>query len=98
PNEMLLAHGGKFLFVANANRNTATVIDTGAGKAIETIGTAIDPKAPPGITPNSIALTPDESLLFVSNANTNDVAVVNVKDPGGSAPLGFIPTGWYPTS
>ena len=88
---MLLAHGGKILFVANANRNTVTVIDTEAGKAIETIGTAIDPKAPPGSTPNSLALSPDESLLFVSNANTNNLAVVNVKDPGGSAPLGFIP-------
>jgi YVTN family beta-propeller protein len=98
PNEMLLAHEGKFLYVANANRNTVTVIDTEAGKAIETIGTAIDPKAPPGSTPNSLALSPDESLLFVSNANTNNLAVVNVKDPGGSAPLGFIPTGWYPTS
>ncbi len=98
PNEMLLAHEGKILFVANANRNTVTVIDTVAGKSIETIGTAIDPKAPPGSTPNSLALSPDESLLFVSNANTNNLAVVNVKDPGGSAPLGFIPTGWYPTS
>ena len=33
PNEMLLAHGGKILYVANANRNTVTVIDTEAGKA-----------------------------------------------------------------
>ena len=95
---MLLAQGGKILFVANANRNTVTVIDTEAGKAIETIGTAIDPKAPPGSTPNSLALSPDESMLFVANANTNNLAVVNVKDPGGSAPLGFIPAGWYPTS
>ncbi len=84
PNEMLLAHGGKFLFVANANRNTVTVIDTEAGKAIETIGTAIDPKAPPGSTPSSLALSADESLLLVSNANTNNLAVVNVKDPGGA--------------
>ena len=98
PNEMLLARGGKILFVANANRNTVSVIDTEAGKPIETIGTAIDPKAPPGSTPNSLALSPDESMLFVANANTNDLAVVNVKDPGGSAPLGFIPVGWYPTS
>ena len=37
-------------------------------------------------------------MLFVANANTNNLAVVNVKDPGGSAPLGFIPVGWYPTS
>ena len=99
PNEMLLARGGKTLFVANANRNTVSVIDTDKGKAIETIGTAIDPKAPPGSTPNSRwRLSPDESMLFVANANTNDLAVVNVKDPGGSAPLGFIPVGWYPTS
>ncbi len=37
-------------------------------------------------------------MLLVANANTNNLAVVNVKDPGGSAPLGFIPVGWYPTS
>jgi DNA-binding beta-propeller fold protein YncE len=98
PNEMLLAKGGKILFVANANRNTVSVIDTEAGKPIETIGTAIDPKAPPGSTPNSLALSPDESMLLVANANTNNLAVVNVKDSGGSAPLGFIPAGWYPTS
>jgi YVTN family beta-propeller protein len=98
PNEMLLAKTGKILFVANANRNTVSVIDTDSGKPIETIGTAIEPKAPPGSTPNSLALSPDESILFVANANTNNLAVVNVKDPGGSAPLGFIPVGWYPTS
>jgi DNA-binding beta-propeller fold protein YncE len=98
PNEMLLAHAGKILFVANANQNTVTVIDTDAGRAIETIGTAIDPRAPAGSTPTSLALSSDESVLFVANANTNDVAVVNVKQPGASLPLGFIPVGWYPTS
>jgi DNA-binding beta-propeller fold protein YncE len=98
PNEMILAHGGKILFVANANRNTVTVIDTETGRSMETIGTAIDPKAPAGSTPNSLALSPDESMLFVSNANTNNLTVVNVKEPGASAPLGFIPVGWYPTS
>ena len=98
PNELLLAKGGKILYVANANRNTVRVIDTAAGKAVETIGTAIDPKAPAGCTPSSLALSPDESMLLVANANTNNLAVVNVKEPGASTPLGFIPTGWYPTS
>ena len=98
PNEMLLTKGGEILFVANANRNTVSVFDTDDGKAVETIGTAIDPKAPPGSTPSSLALTSDEELLFVANANTNDVAVVNVKALGDSKPLGFIPAGWYPTS
>jgi DNA-binding beta-propeller fold protein YncE len=98
PNEILLARGGKILFVANANRNSVTVIDTQAGRAIETIGTAIDPRAPAGCTPNALALSPDESLLLVANANTNNLAVVSVREPGASAPLGFIPAGWYPTS
>src|SRR5206468_3526894 len=79
-------------------RNTVSVFDTEAGKAVETIGTAIDPRAPAGSTPNALALTPDENILFVANANNNNLAVVNVKERGASAPLGFIPTGWYPTS
>src|SRR5262249_15426706 len=98
PNELLLARGGKGLYVANANRNTVSVFDTAAGKALEVIGTAIDPRAPAGCTPSSLSLTPDETVLFVANANTNDIAAINVKDPGGSTPLGFIPAGWYPTA
>jgi DNA-binding beta-propeller fold protein YncE len=98
PNEMLLARGGKVLFVANSNRNTVSVFDAEAGKPVETIGTAIAPGAPSGSTPSSLSLTPDESMLFVANANTNNLAVVNVKELGESTPLGFIPTGWYPTS
>ena len=98
PNELLLSKSGAILYVANANRNTVSVFDAKEGKGIETIGTAIDPNAPPGSTPSSLALTPDEELLFVANANTNDIAVFNVKEPGNSKPLGFIPAGWYPTS
>ncbi len=97
PNEMKLARGGKVLYVANANRNSVTVFDTEAGKAVETIGTAINPRAPSGSTPSSLALSADENVLFIANSNTNNVAVVNVKEIGESAPLGFIPTGWYPT-
>ncbi len=98
PNEMILAAGGKLLYVANANRNTVSVFSPEDGKAIEVIGTAIDSHAPPGSTPSSLTLTPNEEILFVANANTNDVAVVNVKDLGHSKPLGFVPAGWYPTS
>ncbi len=98
PNELILTKGAEILYVANANRNTVSVFDTDSGAALETIGTAIDPKAPPGSTPSSLALTPDETILFVANANTNDVAAVNVETPRESKPLGFIPAGWYPTS
>jgi len=98
PNEMILTANGRTLFVANANRNTVTVIDTETGKTLETLNAALYPNAPSGSTPNSLALTPDEKTLFVANADNNNLAVFDVSQPGHSHSLGFIPVGWYPTS
>ena len=98
PNEMLLAGSGRLLYVANANRNTVTIVDTASGERRETIYASIRPDSPPGSTPNSLALTPDEKTLFVANACNNSLAVFDVSTPGKSHSLGFIPTGWYPTS
>jgi YVTN family beta-propeller protein len=95
---MALTRSGKLLFVANSSRNTVTVLDTEFGKALETVCAALYPKAPPGSTPNSLALSPDEKTLFVANADNNTVAVFDVEKPGKSRSLGFIPVGWYPTS
>ncbi len=98
PNEMLLSRGGKLLFVANANRNTVTLIDTDTGRALEQIFASFHADSPPGSTPNSLALSPDEKTLYVANAANNMVAVLDVSLPGKSRSLGFIPVGWYPTS
>jgi len=98
PCEMVLNRSGKFLFVANANRNTVSVFDTDTGRAVETIWAALFPHSPPGSTPTSLALTPDEKTLFVANACNNVIAVFDVSHPGRSRSLGFIPAGWYPTS
>ncbi len=98
PCEMTLNRSGKLLFVANSSRNTVTVFDTAAGRALETISAALYPQAPPGSTPNSVALAPDEKTLFVANADNNAVAVFDVSTPGKSHSLGFIPVGWYPTA
>lgn len=98
PNEMLLTRSGRFLFVANANRNTVTVIDTIKGKTVETLYASFSASQLPGSTPNSLALSPDENLLFVANACNNNVAVFDTTIPGKSRSLGFIPVGWYPTS
>jgi DNA-binding beta-propeller fold protein YncE len=98
PCEMALTRSGKRLFVANASRNTVTVLDTDSGRALETIWAALYPQAPPGSTPNSLALSPDEKTLFAANADNNLVAVFDVAKPGKSRSLGFIPVGWYPTS
>src|SRR6185503_11453317 len=85
-------------FVANAARNTVTVFDTNEGKVLETLAASLYPGLPPGSTPNSLALSPDERTLFVANADNNNVAVFDVSEPGKSRSLGFIPVGWYPTS
>jgi len=97
-NEMVLARRGRYLFVANANRNTVTILDVKSGKTLETLSAALYPSAPPGSTPNSLALSPDERTLFVANACNNTVAVFDVTKPGRSRSIGLIPTGWYPTS
>ncbi len=98
PNEMVLTKNGKHLFVANANRNSVSVLDTETGKIAETLIAELMPDAPPGNTPNSLALSPNEEFLYVANANINCVAVFEVENIGKSRSLGFIPTGWYPTS
>jgi YVTN family beta-propeller protein len=106
PNEMLLSKDGRRLFVANANRNSVSVIDTTTGQNSETLIATLpvgpikgDPTAvPPGNTPNSLALSPDGKHLFVANANINTVAVFEVEEHGKAHSLGFIPVGWYPTS
>ena len=98
PCELALRRDGKFLFVANANDNSVSVLDTQTGSPVETIAVTLYPNAPRGSTPNSLALSPDEQLLFVANANINAIGVFDVAQPGRSRCLGFIPSGWYPTS
>ncbi|MEO6001654.1 MAG: SMP-30/gluconolactonase/LRE family protein [Opitutus sp.] len=97
PNEMLLGKDGR-LYVAEANLNRVSIIDTKTGRASETLTASLFPSSPPGSMPNSLALSPDGELLFVANANNNNIAVFNVEHVGKAQSLGFIPVGWYPTS
>lgn len=97
PNDMCITRDGSFLFVANANDNSVSVIDRKARKVIETLNTALFPDAPTGSTSNSVALSRDEETLFIANADNNYLAVFDVSAPGNSLSKGFIPAGWYPT-
>ncbi len=98
PNDMLLTKDGKYLFVAHGNDNTVSVIETSSNKKIETLVASLFPNAPVGTTPNGLALDNSEKKLFIANADNNCLAVFDVSDKGKSKSLGFIPTGWYPTS
>ena len=98
PNELIQTKNGRYLFVANANDNSVSVIDTKARKVIETVSAALYPTKLTGSTTNALALSPDEKTLYIANADNNSLAIFNVSVPGKSSSLGFIPTGWYPTN
>ncbi|MFD0941528.1 bifunctional YncE family protein/alkaline phosphatase family protein [Pedobacter boryungensis] len=98
PNELLLTKKGNYLFVANANDNTVSVVSTLDNKVIETIGTSLYATQLTGSTTNGLALSGDEKTLYIANADNNCLAVFDVTKPGTSQSKGFIPVGWYPTS
>jgi YVTN family beta-propeller protein len=97
PNDMCITASGRYLFVANANDNNVSVIDTKLSKVIETLNSALYPNAPIGSTTNSVALSADQKTLYVANADNNCLAVFDVSIPGQSKSRGFIPSAWYPT-
>jgi YVTN family beta-propeller protein len=97
PNDLCLNKNGRFLYVANANDNSVSVIDIKNRKVMETLQTGLFPDAPSGSTTNSVALSADEKTLYIANADNNCLSVFDVSQPGNSQPKGFIPVGWYPT-
>jgi YVTN family beta-propeller protein len=98
PNQMAAHPRDDRLFVACASSNCVSVIDTRRGIVVETISTALFPRAPQGSTPCALALAPDGQTLYVANADNNCVAVIDVAQTDRSQVKGVIPTGWYPTA
>ena len=98
PNELLLNKKGTILYVANANDNSVSVINTKTNKVMETLATALFPTKLTGSTTNGLALSANEKTLYIANADNNCLAVFDVTKPGSSQSLGFIPVGWYPTN
>jgi len=98
PNELLLNKKGTSLFVANANDNSVSIINTATNKVIETISTALFPTNLTGSTTNGLALSGNEKTLYIANADNNCLAVFDVATTGNSKSMGFIPVGWYPTN
>ena len=98
PNDICITKNNHWIFVANANDNSVSVIDIRNRKVVETLNAALYPDAPPGSTTNALALSDDEKTLYVANADNNCLAVFDVHEPGSASSKGFIPVGWYPTA
>jgi YVTN family beta-propeller protein len=98
PSGMVLSPGNKFLYVANANSDTVSVIDTHSDSVIQTIPCRPESSLPFGSGSNALALDPEGKRLYVANGTNNCVAVIRLEGDQGSAAVlaGLIPTGWYP--
>jgi YVTN family beta-propeller protein len=95
PSGLALHSASNRLFIANANSDSVTIIDTKSDRIAGTINVRPFRKAPLGSSPNALAVTKDGKTLYVANAANNAVAVVDV---GKREVKGLIPTGWYPAA
>jgi len=84
PNDLCLSKKGQYLYVANANDNSVSVIDIRQRKVLETLNAALYPGAPSGSTSNGLALSADEKTLYIANADNNCLAVFDVHEHGFS--------------
>ncbi|MCB0521420.1 MAG: hypothetical protein KDD27_20940 [Saprospiraceae bacterium] len=98
PNEMILNKKEDLLLIANSLDNSVQVVDLPSMKTLEVLNCALFPDSPNGSTTNSLALSDDEETLYVANADNNCLIYFDMSERGESKPLGYIPTGWYPTS
>jgi YVTN family beta-propeller protein len=106
PSAMILSPKAHFLYVANANSDTVSVIDTNSEEVVETIACRPEARFPFGSGVNALAVSPDGGTLYVANGTNNCLSVVGLgakacevsgRGPAGKSVVrGLIPTAWYP--
>ena len=98
PCDLELSPDGQTLYVANANSDTVSVINTVTRTVKETILVRPDATFPYGSASTGLALSKDGSRLFVTSGGNNAVALVELpnRQHTNSLVRGFLPTDWYP--
>ena len=94
PSGLARTGDGLRLYVANANSDTVSVIDTREFRVVETVQVRPDEALPFGSITCGLALSKDERTLFAANGGNNAVAVIALGEK--SEVKGFIPAGWFP--
>ncbi|NWG12256.1 MAG: hypothetical protein HXY20_01840 [Acidobacteria bacterium] len=101
PSGMAFNSDRSRLFVANANSDTVSIIDTAADRVVESISVLGEPSRPFGSAPNALAVSSDDSTLWVANGTDNAICAVSLSLASGARQVarvkGYIPVGWYPS-
>ena len=105
PNDIISSKDEHFIYVANANSDAISVIDTKTDEIAETIPVRLGEEKNPyfGDSPNGLGISGDGKTLYAAVGMDNAIAVI---EPGKNASVnsnisvskiaGFIPTGAYP--
>lgn len=93
PSGMVLHPDGSRLYVANANSDLISVINTQTDQVIKDINPKPMAELPFGSAPNALAISADGKTLYVANGGNNLIAVIDLT---ADLVKGLIPTGWYP--
>jgi len=94
PGAMVLSPDKSRLYVACANSDIISVIDTKTDTVIDEISVRMEKDLPFGSAPNAMAISDDGTQLFVANGTDNALCVIQLDNNNEIS--GFIPTGWYP--
>jgi YVTN family beta-propeller protein len=109
PNAMVWASAER-LVVADSNSDAVSLVDTVTEREEARISLRPYANAPPGSSPQGLAVSADGTRLYVADAGADEISVVQLArdgngaassadgDGSGSKVLGRIPTAWYPTS
>ena len=110
PAALALSPDERTLYVALANRDMVAAVDVPVSLSAPMHPKRFfDTKLPGqtyfGAVPDAVAVSPDGRHLFAANASADAIAVFDLdhKLHGKAAntaarPVGFVPTGWYPTA
>lgn len=96
PGGMVLSPDGSRLYVACANSDIISVINTATDEVVEEISVHMENELPFGSGPNALDISTDCKTLYVANGTDNAICVIKPGQPSRVA--GYIPTGWYPAS
>ena len=89
---------GSRLFVANAYSDSLSIVDLDTNKVTRTINLSVPIAGGTfGSGPNGVAVT-ESGTAYVTLGQANAVAVVDLQGRDANPVIGYIPTGYFPTS